>query len=353
MMSRRQSLLALSTILACGGLSPGHPLPELQKMCVGANYPWPWNAYGSYFGSPAMRHWPNTLGDNLARLCDAGVGIVRLFLLGNGWSYGEVTQGVFSPPSTLPATFTEQFELLLVAFQARGMMCIPSILDFPALQGPAGTKGRGGRAAIVTDASVRDHFFAALLEPLLSVADRYRPEIFAIEVMNEPTWVTLDPLSSMRAHVTAFLTGAIARIAMHGHQSTVGHRFSSDLDDLPTGSLRQCHYYPREGLRALLPLTERRLRDYAQTRAFLGEFSSRNDGSEGDDWPEIGDALQRDPRRRVYERLRCAQAKGYGLSLVWPDLDGVPFGAADPLKFSSPVLAGIRDFTSGAGPGAS
>ena len=353
MMSRRQSLLALSTVLACGGLSPGPPLPKPQRMCVGANYPWPWNAYGSYFGNPGMGVWPETLGDNLGRLRDAGACIVRIFLLGNGWSYGEVTRGVFSPPGTLPATFTEQFERLLLASQSPGMMCIPSILDFPALQGPAGTKGRGGRAAIVADASVRDHVLDGLLEPLLSVADRYRPEIFAIEAMNEPSWVTLDPLSSMRADVTAFLARAIARIATHGHHSTVGHRFSSDLDDFPTGSLRQCHYYPREGLRALLPLTERRLRDYVQTRAFLGEFSSRNDGSEGDDWPEIGDALQQGPRRRVYERLRCAQAKGYGLSLVWPDLDGVPFGAADPLKFSPSVLAGIGDFTSRAGPGGS
>jgi hypothetical protein len=322
-------------------------------MCVGANYPWPWNAYGSYFGSPGMRAWTDTLYGNLGRLRDAGVGIVRLFLLGNGWSYGHLTGGgVFSPPSSLPAAFAEQFERMLVAFQSRGMTCIPSILDFLALQGPAGVRGRGGRGAIVTDTAVRAHFYDGLLEPLLSVADRYRGVVFAVEVMNEPTWVTLDRFSSMRAHVTAFLEGAVSRIAAHGHPSTVGHRFASDLDEFPTGSLRQFHYYPREGLRALLPLTERRLHEYDQTRAILGEFSARNDGSEGDDWPEIGDALQRDPRRRVFERLRCAQAKGYGLSLVWPDLEGAPFGAADPLKFSAPVLAGIRDFACGSASGA-
>jgi hypothetical protein len=280
------------------------------------------------------------------------VGIVRLFLLGNGWSYGTLSGERFSPPDTLPAAFTDQFEQMLLAFKSRGMTCIPSILDFPALQGPAGTRGRGGRAAIVTDRSVRDAFLGGLLEPLLTVADRYRPEIFAIEVMNEPTWLALDPFSSMRSHVTAFLEGAIACIEAHGHHSTVGHRFSTDLEEFPTGSLRQFHYYPREGLKALLPLTERPLRACANTRAFLGEFSARNDGSEGDDWPEIGDALQRDPRCRVYQRLRCAAAKGYALAFVWPDLDGAPLGATDPLKFSAPVLAGIGDFTRGPIPGA-
>ena len=352
MMSRRQTLLALSAVAACGGAARGHFFPELRAMCVGANYPWPWNTYGSYFGNPDMRAWTDRLRENLGPLRDVGVGIVRLFLLGNGWSYGRLSGDRFSPPDALPASFPEQFEQMLLAFRSRGMTCIPSLLDFPALQGPAGVKGRGGRAAIVTDPGARDCFFEGLVEPLLAVADRYRPEVFAMEVMNEPTWLVLDPFSSMRADVTAFLEEALARIEAHGHHSTVGHRFSTDLEEFPTGSLRQFHYYPREGLRALLPLTERPLRRCDSTRAFLGEFSARNDVSEGDDWPEIGDALQRDPRRRVYERLRCAAAKGYSLSFVWPDLDGVPFGAADSIKFSAPVLAAIGDFTRGSIPGA-
>ncbi len=352
MITRRQALVALSALVACGGAARGHLSPERDAMRVGVNYPWPWNAYGSYFGDRRMGGWIDTVRENLGPLRDVGIGVVRIFLLGNGWSYGRVSRGIFAPPETLPRAFTEQFEDMLVDFEARRLMCIPSVLDFPALEGPAGVKGRGGRGAIVTDARVREQFFEGLLEPLLAVADRHRGALYAVEVMNEPTWVTLDPLSSMRAHVRSFLEAAIARIATHGHPSTVGHRFSSDLEEFPTGSLRQFHYYPREGLRALLPLTERPLRRYDQTRAFLGEFSARNDGSEGDDWPELGDDVQRDPRRRVAARLRCAQAKGYSLSLVWPDLDGVPFGATDPLKFSGPVLEGIRDFTGASASGA-
>jgi hypothetical protein len=319
-------------------------------MKVGANYAWPWNCYGNYFGNPDLGAWTGTLEDNLGRLSDLGIGVVRVFLLGNGWSYGQLQGKAFAPPDALPAAFADQFERMLVAFQNRKMTCIPSVLDFKALQSPPGVKGQGGRGAIATDAAVRDHFYGGLLEPLLSIADRYPDSLFAVEAMNEPVWTALDPFTPMRGAVKTFLEGAIARIAAHGHPSTVGHRFASDLDDLPTGSLRQFHYYPRTGLKAFLPLTEQPLPNHEKTRAILGEFSARSDGSQGDDWPDLDSELQRDPRRRVFERLRCAEAKGYELALVWPDLEGAPFGPADPLKLSTDAQAGIRDFIGATGP---
>lgn len=312
-------------------------------MRVGCNYPWPWNAYGTFFGNAGLASWTSGLDDNLGRLSELGVSVVRIFLVGNAWMYGRLEDGAFTPSDPGPAG-PEQLEQMLAAFKRRGMVAIPSLLDFKALMGPAGSKGYGGRGAIASDPAVRDRFFEVVLEPLLRASECYRDAVYAWEVMNEPVWCTINPFAKVSYAIPTFLEGAIARVTAHGFASTVGHRFARDLDRLPTGSVRQFHYYPQRGLRAWLPFTEQPLADQKSTRAILGEFATRVDGSQGDLWPELAPDVQRDPRRAVFERLRIAEARGYDLALVWPDLEGVPFGSPDTLKLSAGVQDGIRDY---------
>ncbi|MFX8278041.1 hypothetical protein ABTL45_19490, partial [Acinetobacter baumannii] len=87
------------------------------------------------------------------------------------------------------------------------------------------------------------------------------------------------------------------------------------------------------GLESVLPYTERHLAPAEDTRACLGEFATGAPGAQGDDWPDIDAGLQADPRRRVTERLKAAEAKGYRIALAWPDLNGAPYGTPDTLKF--------------------
>ncbi|HEY2515749.1 MAG TPA: hypothetical protein VGI39_32995 [Polyangiaceae bacterium] len=319
-------------------------------MRVGCNYPWPWNAYGTYFGNGDLASWTAGLDDNLGRLRDLGVEVVRIFLMGNAWSYGRLDGQVFTPGESDPA-LRAQLEAMLAAFQKRDVAAIPSLIDFKGFQGPAGTKGYGGRAAMIADAAARAGFFDSVFEPLLQASESYRGAVYAWEVMNEPAWCMLNPFAEGTSAVRAFLEEGLARVAAHNFSSTVGHRFARDLERLPTGSIRQFHYYPRTGLKAWLPLTEQPLAAHVDTQAILGEFATRLDSSQGDLWPELPTAAQRDPARAVVERLRVVEGKGYGLALLWPDLDGAPVGPADPLKLSAEVAGGLREYTGGAAKG--
>lgn len=314
-----------------------------MTMRIGVSYAWPWNAYGTYFGSPALGAWTESLAENLDRLRDVGVDLVRVFLFGNAWTIGRIDRGVFVPGGLPPASL-DQLEAMLVAFERRQMQVLPSLLDFQAAMGPAGKSGFGGRGALISTPSFRADFLGTVLEPLLLRAEGHRAAVYAWEAMNEPIWTTLNPFTSMRGCVSDYLREATARIEEHGFASTVGHRFASDLETFPTGSIRQCHYYPRQGWRSWLPFTEQPLASHASTRAILGEFGVRDDGSQGDDWPEIAPELQRDPRRRVLERLRAAESRGYEVAIAWPDLEGSPFGTPDALKLSPAVQQGLSDY---------
>src|SRR4051812_44348421 len=109
-------------------------------MRVGMNYPWPWNAYGTYFGDPALSTWIAGLGDNLGRVRDLGIDLVRIFLLGNAWTIGRLDAGRFVPGG-LPSAALDQLDAMLDAFESRGMQVLPSLLDFKAVMGPAGRSG--------------------------------------------------------------------------------------------------------------------------------------------------------------------------------------------------------------------
>src|SRR5262249_34953519 len=155
----------------------------------------------------------------------------RIFLMGNAWSYGRVQDGVFTPSEFGPEG-PAQLERMLATFQRRGLVALPSLLDFKALLEPAGSKGNGGRGAIASDPSIREHFLENVFEPLLQASESHRDVVYAWEVLNEPVWCTINPFTRVSCATPGFLDGALARVAAHGFPSTVGHRFARDLDRL-------------------------------------------------------------------------------------------------------------------------
>lgn len=346
-------------------------------MMVGVNYPVPWNVYGIYLGSgnppgscPGMAVWPENLAANLITLRDGlGVQVVRVFLLGNAANYGSVVDGRTTLPEALDPRVTRELQAMFAAFAEAKLLVIPSLIDFKAFgerkvlgQAPrTRTNGCTDRHDIVNDTAIRQRFFEQVLRPFLAVSKPFRSAIYAWEVQNEPIWNVRE--LSVTSLVTDLERSAVGRTKVSRpamqtflqeavdiierfeveprFDATVGHRFARDLERFPTGRLRQFHYYP---LRALgFALLDRTLPDAAITRAFLGEVAA---GTHGDSWPELAgaDTPRAGARTRVRERLRLAQQKGYGLTLLWPDADGHTFPGPDPLKFSPAAQDGIKDF---------
>jgi hypothetical protein len=150
--------------------------------------------------------------------------------------------------------------------------------------------------------------------------------------------------------MAAFLSDVIARIEGKGFASTVGHHYAGDLT-LPTGSLRQFHYYPQDTAWLRRFFVPSRLPPHAETRAFVGEFPSaytQPDQKSSVPWPEIPASLQAEGGlSRTVARLRLLEAKGYGLALLWPDTAVVydpRAPSSEPLQFSQPVLEGIKAY---------
>jgi len=365
-------------------------------MLIGFNYPHPWNAYGIYLGSgnppgsqPRMDAWITNLRSNLKILRDdLGIRVVRIFLLGNAANYGSVapgpvvrdvtTTGRMTLPAALHPKVSAQLTEMFQAFDAADMLCIPSLLDFKAFgrrvvlrsDPSVVTNGCTNRHDIANDASVRQAFFARVLQPFLTLSRPFRRAVYAWEVQNEPIWnvasLSATTIASpfqldvaggatvRKATMSAFLQEAIDIIegfpVEPRFRASVGHRFNADLASLPTGSARQFHYYPvqvsvnvpRWGRRALI-IADRQLPRFEDTRAFLGEIASGP--RHGSPWPELGGADTGGTRTRVFERLRHARSKGYELTLLWPDVEpGAAFPGPDPIKLSLEAQEGIKDF---------
>lgn len=330
------------------------------------NYPWAWNAYGTYFGAgappgsrPELERWTSDFDENLARLRDVGASVVRLFLFCNAHNYGAFVDGRFEHPPALSPRFCEHLALALSACRRRGVRLIPSLLDFKALGRRVGQNGCSGRSCLAREPFDREAFFERALVPLLTVCQSERAALHSFEVINEPTWNLrrlTAPLSSAggrtltEAEMTVFLSGALQRIQAAGLPSTVGHRFLSDLARLPTGTERQLHHYPERALG--VTFVDSALAPHSRTRAFIGEFGVRAPGEgQGALWPALGGADSADTRTRTRERLAHLHSLGYPLALLWPDgVDGrgahAPVGGPDQLQFSQGALSGMRDFTS-------
>jgi len=366
--------------------SPAEPPvdPVRTRMQVGVNYPWAWNAVGLYFGGgdppgsqPSWDRWLSDLRGNLRDLKAIGVMHVRIFLLCNAFNYGSVAatpppldpngetvhtpgRDRFTPPATLHPKYVDHLKGMLSAFRDEEMFVLPSLLSFDAFH-PSSATGCGGRTQIATDAGLRSLFLTQVLDRLLAEARPYAPWIYVWEVVNEPVWDYSDVQAEffferkhgarkggadVRPHeMQAFLADALARIKQAGFASTVGHRYYSDLTDMPTGDIRQFHYYPKTFLGVHLPFTDPHpLPTYAQSQAIIGEFSCHPQHDETDPWPELGGADKPDIATAVAERLHLLDTKGYRLVFLWPDLTGRSAPLPDFLKLSPAAQDGVRRY---------
>lgn len=346
-------------------------------MVVGYNYPWAFNKYGLYFGphpgEPWMDRWLEFFAKNLVELGELGLRVVRLFLLCGGENYGALARDpsrgevAFAPPRELDAAFLRHLEQTLEAVRdsGTGIKLVPSLIDF-GFFGPA-YGNSGGRWDLARDAALREAFFDAALTPFLDKSKPYADQIYAWEVMNEPYWnchfysppIYRGPLSALPRRplvrtrdMKTFLEAALQRIEAAGFQSTVGHRFYADLKRWPGGTRPQFHYYAKRVLWLGDPGT---IPHYNETGgAFVGEIDAG--ASHGKLWPELKGA-DRDPERRVFERLLLLERKGYKLALVWPELEWSAPDArdparwqaelCDPLKLNEATKRGIKRFTRG------
>lgn len=332
-------------------------------MELGFNYPFPWNAYGRYFGrgappgsEPELGRWLPELEQNLGVLRDRlGIKVVRLFLLCNGWNYGRLEDERLVLPAALEVPFLSDLTAMLAIFRQQGMKVIPSLFDFKAFGRSWQKNGCGDRYHVLCDPWTQRVALEQTLATFLSASQPYRDVIEAWEVMNEPIWnvTRLAPRSAAggpttsRRELSAFLQRAVTLIDEHGFSSTVGHRFARDLARYPSGSVRQFHFYPTGAFgRAVI---DRRLPPFESTRAILGEFGVQGAGEQGELWPDLRGLDRGDTRSRTAARLRHVQEKGYELALLWPDgLDGhgaraLPPGP-DPIQLSLEAQLGVEDF---------
>jgi hypothetical protein len=353
-----------------------------RNLIVGYNYPWAWNALGEYFGGgtppgsvPAMDDWIKHLRTNLQILKnDLNIWHVRIYLLCNAWNYGTLSPTstpAVTLPATLPPKYADHLKEMFDAFAAEDMMVIPSLISHEAFW-PVGRflSGMGGRADLANDVTLRGAFLTQVLDAFLTISGAYRSSIFAWEVINEPIWDTSPAHASLMASFQAgalrlvrtadvshsamsdFIDDALQRIDRENFDSTVGHRYYSDLSTFPTGKWRQFHYFPPPsivgippGLPTLPYADPLTIPDYATSQAFIGAFGCRLPGQkQGGAWPELGGADTIDVSTTVYERLRLLNRKGYGFALVWPDLNGAACCGPDPLQLSADAMDGIKRF---------
>jgi hypothetical protein len=371
----------------------------VPSMKLGFNYAWAFEQYGQNFG-PVFRPlpppdglptWKNTLPRNLGQIKRLGMSIVRFFILQNGLNYGSVrvdptgrilniglpipavplqlgkkTEFIFDPPKALHPLFGQHFRLMLENFRDQRMQVIPSLVDFKMLALPPNifdSSSGGGRTDIAVNDAKRKLFLDTVLEPLLDISVEFKDEIFAWEIMNEPSWLTrrfAPPVGNFgteepvmtEAQLTTFLREGLDRIERRNefkNKSTVGHRFVGDLNKFPTGALPQYHYYGKTA--PLLGGDPSNIPPRTQAKnAFIGEFSPEFAANklylnalnfeQGAPWP---DCKGSDIRDTVVERLKILTRQDYQLALVWPD-KGDRAGT-DDVKLSGEAKASIRAFT--------
>lgn len=386
----------------------------VPPMKVGYGYPWAFEEYGFNFG-PVFRgqfplgglpHWKNTLPQRLDELKGLGITIIRWFILGNGLNYGKITtdsRGViqtmqapteripierniplrigsrqvpssgweFDPPDQLHPLFIDHFRQMLQVIREKRLQVLPSLVDFPFFAMPTGrlpfdpdrnlaprdpNSGKG-RTDIMTIPNKRRQFFDTVLEPLLQASVPFQNEIFAWELMNEPSWlfntftvVDNDPKMN-KSDVVTFLKEGLRRIESHpefAEKSTVGHRFHNDLENevlfggLPTGKIPQFHYYGKFFDNDVVPP--------ARGKKFVGEiavgantnFLPRFRADQAAPWPELQGA---DSTDTVFVRLKLLAKLGYKEAFIWPDEKDL--AGTDRVKLSAAAQQSLRKFTSG------
>jgi hypothetical protein len=367
-------------------------------MEVGYNYPWASNKFGSWIGPQGRQdHWPrdyaqqwkdlpfrDSIKRNLKILHDHGISVVRWFLLGNGFNYGlpptslqffsrdgqhslvSDTHWSFEPPEKLDDLFLNHFTQLLEIHSKEKMKLIPSLVGFEffATHETRGTAA-GGRTDVATDPQKRNKFLFTVLGEFLRVSLPYKETIYAWEVINEPAWDVRKITPKQTGYVphdqwvdnrslNTFISLSLDWIKHKGFESTVGHRFRSDLLNMPTGTKPQFHYYAEHWGDYSDP--NQLPRADQVSGAFLGEIGSvvgagfesnetPNKQIYGQPWKnEFRDGRDQDPQKVVYERLIHAKNQGYSLAMLWPELRDDNVDSADGIKITLQKLAQVKRF---------
>jgi hypothetical protein len=319
---------------------------------VGINYPWYSNTFGNNLFTPEL---VSDFDDTLRRLVPRGVSVVRAWLLCqlDRWGHTTDVNGSprFQPPDPNDPSLAEaiaRFTAMLSVCGQHRVQLIPSLFCHDALGDPRRAAGNGGRSAIVSDPETRLRFFTDVLEPFLVASTPHRSHIYAWELMNEPAW-NVSSWFGWRHHAFAaevdrptlaqFLQEGLDRITQAGFETTIGHARASDLEQLPTGTVPQFHYY---GIPQLW------LPDQATTRAFVGEMScsrARWWPSDPTDvpWPMLLGADLASDETAVLERLRLLRRQGYSLALLWPRGEIGPGSAKYPPAALDAVERFVRE----------
>jgi hypothetical protein len=216
MARRRAPLLALAGVaLLLAGLAnpsapPARATPDRVSWLGGTwfalGYNYPWRNYNYDFGDDFRENVHGQYGlveTQFAELQASGTHVTRWYVFNDGARYptfapnGQVTG--------LPASFYQNFDDMLALASAHDIYLIPVLWDSLVAR-----RGRN-RAAVITDAGVRQSYLDNVLRPLLQRYGRH-PHILAWSVMNEPDWpagFTNDrgferiPLSQLRDFIQA------------------------------------------------------------------------------------------------------------------------------------------------------
>lgn len=381
-------------------------------MLVGFNYPWPANRYITIGpniherGKPQPWTQDQTMARNFEVLRNAGISVVRIWLMGDGKNYdGMVEFGFannrglfwdFHPPNKLHQLFLDDFEALLAICKSAQIQLIPVLLDFkffdepdrdnhyvrnhrPGIE-PTSLDFGQGRRAIASNPEFRGRFIHGTLEPLLEIAAKKKEVIYAFEIVNEPWWCIAPITGSLfgrameKSDMTAFLLECCASVKKYKLPTTIGHRYLSDIYRTFSGvkvDHPQHHYYATspflDGLNAreASPRPAKILGEFGSIT--LREFEDLKRRTEKERNPERKKIMSRqvsdfelqknpwpglipqdnDPANVLEIRLRYLEARGYELAMIWPGPVDPDRETTDDLKLDLSKLESVKKFTRG------
>ncbi len=339
-------------------------------------------------GTPRTR-----LDGHLASYRGVGISAVRWFILADGYNLGTPTYSAgkgwqYTPPK-VDGTFLSHFGQMIQGFQRARMLFLPSFISFEflgpgrvylngrevtvggsganveefvlrhaqrALHAPVDPRTtadyrqfiKGGRGSVLADATSRQDFLEACLEPLLKVAGQGARSdvIMAFELINEPELAVQKGIT--QTAMDEFLFEGIRRITQTGLPATVGFQTRKGLQAfldhksygpvirqlIKSGAfIPQHHYYPeKDGQGAL---------SRAPENCILGEFAIAG-GSAGLLWEWAKERPEETDATRLANRLKQARSYGYPWAFPW--------SAHHPdcyFRWDETILDAIQQFTSG------
>jgi hypothetical protein len=343
--------LALALALFAAALIPAR---AQRPFSVGLNYPWLQESgqhlYGGLFGELTAARRAAIEG-HFADMQGAGITMLRLWLLADGWRWPESgaasggsvqvladaratrsarpesASGRFKP---LPPAFVEDLRWFVRAAHAHGIRVQPALWDFYI--------NRTHREYL-TDPAVLPELIEVVIAPLVR-ALAGEPGIASWDVINEPEWIIADKASDGEAphgaearefdpgqpHAFAvlsrFVKAHVAALHAAGARATLGSASTKwvaiwkghDLDEY------QVHYYPRAVIGwmgnaqfRLLPSVKRLGLDRP---CVLGEFPPNQ------------------KRTDLADVLAIIRDKGYAGAWAWCYFgDGFPENLAHPFSY--------------------